>query len=758
MTTKPDELAPRRLLRRLRDVMASSGNAQRRLDDVTNIIAADLIAEVCSVYLLRAGEVLELFASKGLKPTAVHRTRLRLGEGLVGHIAATAKPLNLADAQTHPDFAYRPETGEEIFHSLLGVPILHGGHMVGVLVVQNQTRRLYSEIDLELLQTIAMVLAELVAGGELVPKDELFSVEGNVVLPIRLGGVALNPGLAMGQAILHQPRIELREMIAEDPIREHARFEESLGKFHSALDELVAAADIVTGSEHHEILESYRMFTKDRGWLGRIGEAIESGLTAEAAVQKVQEETRVRMEAITDPIIREKLYDLDDLANRLIQHLTGQESTAAGADLPDDVVLVARNMGPAELLDYDPKKLRALVLEGGSATSHVAIVARTLNIPVLARVKGALAKIDPLEPVIVDCDGSQVFVRPGEDVQQTFAESMRVLAERQALYAAIRHKPAITADDVSISLNLNAGLLIDLGHLEESGADGIGLYRTEILFMIRPRFPSTDEQTELYRRILDQAGEKPVTFRTLDIGGDKLLPYFYADQGSEENPAMGWRALRIALDRPQLLRQQARALLRAAAGRRLRVMFPMVAEVAEYMAARKLLEMEVSRAKRQGEKLPDKIEVGAMLEVPALFWQLPALLAHSDFLSVGSNDLLQFFFANDRGNPRLSERYDSLSPASLTFLHTLVQKCDSAKVPLALCGEMAGRPLDAMALLGLGFRSLSMAPSAIGPVKTMTHDLRLAELSSYMETLYSLPDHSVRNKLRAYALDHGIPT
>ncbi len=756
MTTKADELAPRRLLRRLRDVMASSGKAQQKLDSVVTLIAADMVAEVCSTYLCRAGEVLELFASKGLKPTAIHHTRLRLGEGLVGHIAATAKPLNLADAQTHPDFAYRPETGEEIYHSLLGVPILHGGRVVGVLLVQNRSRRLYSEVDLELLQTIAMVLAELAASGDLVPRDELFPVEGNVVLPLRLEGTPLNPGLAMGSAVLHQPRIELRDLVAEDPEKERARFEEALDKFHSALDELLTAADIVIGSEHREILETYRMFAQDRGWLGRINEAIGSGLTAEAAVQKVQEETRVRMESITDQVIREKLHDLDDLAHRLIQHLTGQENTAATADLPDDVVLIARNMGPAELLDYDSQKLRALVLEEGSPTSHVAVVARTLDIPVLARVKGVLEKVDPLEPVIVDCDNAQLFVRPSEDVQQTFAESMRVLAARQARYAETRHLPAVTADGVSVSLNMNAGLLVDLKDIEARGADGIGLYRTEILFMVRPRFPNVEEQTELYRSILDQAGDRPVTFRTLDIGGDKRLPYFLADSDIEENPAMGWRALRIALDRPQLLRQQARALLHAAAGRRLRVMFPMVAEVAEYMAARKLLEMEVSRARRRGEKLPDKIEIGAMLEVPALFWQLPTLLKHVDFLSVGSNDLFQFFFASDRGNPRLSGRYDVLSPASLSFLHALVRQCDARNVPVGLCGEMAGQPLDAMVLLGLGFRILSMPPPAIGPVKAMVLSLRLAELAGYLETLGDLPDHSLRDKFRAYAMDHEV--
>lgn len=756
MMTKADDLAPRRLLRRLRDVMASSGSAQQRLDDVVSLIAGEMVAEVCSTYLLRAGEVLELFATKGLKAAAIHHTRLRLGEGLVGHIAATARPLNLADAKAHPDFAYRPETGEEIYHSLIGVPILHGGRVVGVLVVQNRSRRLYSELDLELLQTVAMVLAELAAGGELVPKDERFSVEGNVVLPMRLKGTPLNPGLAMGQAVLHQPRIEIRDLIGEDPETERARFEEALGNFHSTLDELLTAADIVIGREHREILETYRMFAQDRGWLGRINEAIGSGLTAEAAVQKVQAETRVRMESISDTVIREKLYDLDDLAHRLIQHLTGQQSTSDAADLPDDVVLVARNMGPAELLNYDPKKLRALVLEEGSTTSHVAVVARTLDIPILARVKGALEKIDPLEPVIVDCDNAQVFIRPSEDVQQTFAESMGVLAAREARYAKIRDLPAKTADGVPVTLNLNAGLLIDLKYMEERGADGIGLYRTEILFMTRPGFPSVEEQTELYRGILDQAGEKPVTFRTLDIGGDKRLPYFSADSGSEENPAMGWRALRIALDRPQLLRQQVRALLHASAGRQLRVMFPMVAEVAEYMAARKLLEMEVSRARKRGEILPDKIEVGAMLEVPALFWQLPTLLKHVDFLSVGSNDLFQFFFANDRGNPRLSGRYDVLSPGPLSFLRALVQQCDASGMPLALCGEMAGNPLDAMVLLGLGFRSLSMPPPAIGPVKAMALSLHLAELSSYLETLGGLPDHSVRDKLRAYALDHKV--
>ncbi|MGH6959008.1 MAG: putative PEP-binding protein, partial [Dongiaceae bacterium] len=605
----------RLLLRRLRDVMAGGGSAQDRLGKVVTIIAGDMVAEVCSAYIMRAGEVLELFATRGLKPEAVHKTRLRVGEGLVGDIAAHARPLALAEAQSHPNFAYRPETGEEIYHSLMGVPILRGGRVLGVLVVQNRTPRHYTDEEVETLETVATVLAELVAGGELVGPDEMQPTEGIGLLPIRLEGIALNDGLAIGLAVLHEPRILLRQMVAEDPRQELERLLGAVATMQSALDDMLAASDLAQGGEHRDILETYRMFAEDRGWLGRIAEIIKTGLTAEAAVQKVKDDTRARMDQIVDPYLRERLLDLEDLANRLIRHLMGNGTPVPAEALPEDVILVARDMGPAELLDYDRRRLRGLVLEEGSATSHVAIVARALDVPVLGRVGNLLRRVEPKDPVILDGDNGQLFVRPGEDIRQAFAESIRVRAQRRAMFAATRELPAVTRDGVPISLNINAGLLIDMPHLAECGADGVGLYRTEIPFMVRSEFPDVAAQTELYRKVLEYAGDKPVVFRTLDVGGDKVLPYWSG--ASEENPAMGWRAIRIALDRPMMLRLQLRALIGAAGERPLYIMFPMISQVGEFDAARRILDLELGRARRVGMPSPSAVRVGAMFEVPA---------------------------------------------------------------------------------------------------------------------------------------------
>lgn len=499
----------RRLLKRLRDLMASSGTGQERLNQVARIIAADFVAEVCSIYLMRAGEVLELFATQGLKQAAVHKTRLRVGEGLVGDIAAHARPLALSDAQSHPNFAYRPETGEEIFHSLLGVPILRGGRVLGVLVVQNRTFRDYEEEEIETLQTVVMVLAELVASSALISPAEMQRTEGLALLPVRLDGLRLNEGIAIGRAVLHKARVTIRQMVAENAAAELTRLRQAVTSMHSAIDDLLAASGFAEGDEHREILESYRMFAEDRGWLGRIADAIDTGLTAEAAVQKVQDDTRARMLQVTDPYLRERLADLDDLANRLLRHLVG-ETSAATAELPEDAVLIARSMGPAELLDYERRHLKAVVLEEGSPTSHVAIIARALGLPMVGRVKDALAQIEPGDPMIVDGQNAQIILRPGDDVRAAFVAVMEAQAQRRASYSALRDLASVTRDGVAVSLNLNAGLLVDLDHLEETGADGVGLYRTEIPFMIRNSFPGVEAQTDLYRRILERTGGRPV--------------------------------------------------------------------------------------------------------------------------------------------------------------------------------------------------------------------------------------------------------
>jgi len=740
------------LLKRLRDTMARGGTPEETLGEVVRLVANEMVAEVCSIYLLRAGEVLELFATQGLNPSAVHRTRLRVGEGLVGDIAAHARPLALADAQNHPQFAYRPETGEEIYHSLAGVPIVRANRVHGVLVVQNRTRRQYDEEEIETLQTIAMVLAEMVAAQHIVSPNEMQQVDGLGLLPLRIDGVQLTPGVAIGRAVLHEPRIVIQKVVAEDSAAEQIRFDEALSAVRDDVDRMLEAHDMQSG-EQREILETFRMFIDDRGWIERVREAIATGLTAEAGVQRAFDDVRARLGQSSDPYIRERLSDLQDLTNRVQLRLTGRAGLDPSA-LPEDMIVIARDMGPAELLDYDRARLRGLVLEEGSAMSHVAIVARALDIPVVGRAPDVLSRVEPGDPIVVDGDHAQVLVRPAEEVVQTIHAAIEARIERQRKYAALRDLPPATRNQARIGLYMNAGLLIDMQHLDETGADGVGLYRTEIPFMVRSEFPDVDAQAWLYSRVLDVADGKPVTFRTLDVGGDKVLPYVGAF--GDDNPAMGWRAIRIGLDRPAMLRRQLRALIQAANGRPLSVMFPMIAEVSELTGARKLLDLELDRAKRRGLTLPERLRVGVMFEVPALAWQLDSLLPHVDFISIGTNDLLQFLYAADRGNSRLAGRYDPLSPALLRLLHFVVEKARPAGVDLAVCGEMAGRPVEALALLAIGVRTLSMSPGAIGPVKAMVRSLDLDEASGFVASVLSQPDRPLRETLRLFAADHAV--
>jgi phosphotransferase system enzyme I (PtsP) len=744
---------PRLLLKRMREIMAERIAAQSRLDKIVTLIAANMVAEVCSVYLLRPGRQLELFSTEGLNKAAVHKTRLKIGEGIVGDVAQNARPLNLPDAPSHPSFSYRPETGEDPYQSMLGVPILRSGRTLGVLAVQNATHRLYGDEEVEALQTVAMVLAEMVVSGQLV---DLAEIDDGLKRdrPWRGHGTAFCEGIAMGRAVLHEPRVHVEKLIADDIAEERLKLERGVAELRAAIDAMLAAEDSVIAGETRDVLEAYRMFANDRGWLQRLREAVNSGLTAEAAVERVQNDTRARMMRQTDPLIRERLHDFDDLANRLLRHLAGKADTSAHDALPADTILFARSMGPAELLDYDRSKIKGLILEEGSPTSHVSIVARALDIPLIGRIEGVLDQVEANDWVIADGDTADLYLRPSHEVREVYRHKLALRAQRQATFAAMRTRPAVTKDGEVIRLLMNAGLIVDLPHMEETGAEGIGLFRTELQFMIAHAMPRLQNLIDLYKSVLDAANGKPVVFRTLDLGGDKVLPY--ARPLEEENPALGWRAIRMTLDRPALLRYQIRALLAAAKGRDLDLMFPLVAEVAEFKQARELVNRELDRLARLKLQPPRKVRVGTMLEVPSLAFQLPALLATADFISVGSNDLMQFFFASDRGNPRLGSRYDLLSPPMLSFLKTIVDAAKVRGVPVTLCGEMAGRPLEAMALIGLGFRSLSMAPASIGPVKQMVIGLNSGRLSAFMADLFGRSDHSLREQLRHFAVSENL--
>ena len=747
---------PRVLLRRLREVMAEPVSAQDRLNRIVVLIAANMVAEVCSLYVLRVDGTLELYATEGLNPESVHVTVLRQDEGLVGLVASEAKSLNLNDAQHHPAFAFRPETGEEIYHSFLGVPILRAGNTLGVLVVQNRAQRTYSEDEEEALQTTAMVLAETIASGELSALAKP-GLEPAAHRPLQLEGLSISDGIGLGHVVLHEPRVVVTKLIADEPKKELERLDTALNTLRADLDVMLERRDVADGGEHRDVLEAYRMFAHDRGWMHKMNEAVMTGLTAEAAVERVQSDNRARMMRQTDPYLRERLHDLDDLANRLMRQLVGRDHAPRREELPDNAILVARAMGPAALLDYDRKKLRGLVLEEGGPTSHVSIVARALGIAAVGQIANATGIVDPGDAIIVNGTMGHVYVRPTADVEKNYADRVRLRARRQAQYAELRDKPTVTKDGEKIALLLNAGLLVNLPHIAETGAAGIGLFRTELQFMVAHDMPRAAEQLRLYRDVLNAAGKRPVTFRTLDIGGDKVLPYLRFED-DEENPALGWRAIRLGLDHPDLLTTQIRALLDAAADRELRIMFPMVTTVGEFDQAKILVERELTQLRRDGHTLPARVHVGVMVEVPALLYQLDELLTRVDFVSVGSNDLMQFMFAADRSNTHVSSRFDPISPPFLRALKTIADKGRAANKPVTLCGELASQPIGALALVAIGYRSMSVSGSAVGPVKAMLLDLDTRKVTALINPLLdgTKQKDTVRQALEAFAQAEGL--
>lgn len=735
---------PRVLLRQIREVMASDAPVQARLDQVVKSIARLMVTEVCSVYLRRDTGEMELFATQGLSPEAVHKTRLKLGEGLVGEVVRSAEPVSLSDAPSHPNFSYRPETGEDPYSAFLGVPLLRGGRVVGVLVVQNQTSRVYGEDEVEDLQTIAMVLAEVVAGVE-DAIDTLGEVDVSPHRPERLKGQRFSDGLAMGQAVLHEPPIAAARIVADDPAVEETRLQEGLGRLRDQIDDLLSVSHLSGPSI--EVLETYRMFADDRGWVRSLEEAVRGGLSAEAAVDRARTQHRARFAAAKDPYIRERLHDLEDLANRLLRVLAGEQTNRR--DLPDNAVLVARTLGPADLLEYPPGSLKGLLLEEGSSASHAALVARALEIPCVGRLAGIRDLLTEGDLVIVDGESGEAFLRPRPDVVEAVKSRLVMHEARRADIAVLRDQPAVTLNGTRITLLTNAGLVSDLAALDATGADGVGLFRTEFQFMVQDRMPGLEAQAALYGEILDAANGRPVTFRTLDIGGDKVVTFL--QEGREENPALGRRSIRIGLDRPPLLRMQLRALLLASQGRELRVMFPLIASVDEFVRAKALVDVECDWARRRGRSLPSALRIGAMIEAPALLWHLDALLHQTDFVSVGTNDLMQYMFAADRTNPMVADRYDTLSPPFLNALAQIQSACAVSGTPVSVCGEMAGRPLEAFALIALGFQRLSAPAAGVGLVKRMILSLDLERARRMVAPLLSRSNGSVRGEIESLA-------
>jgi phosphotransferase system enzyme I (PtsP) len=739
------------LLTRLRATLAEPGGGQERLDRIVRLVAEGLVAEVCSVYLRREDQYLELSATEGLKPESVHLSRLRFGQGLVGKIAETAEPISTRDALHTRGFRYLPETGEEVFTSFLGVPIQRLGEVLGVLVVQNREAREYTDDEVYALEVIAMVIAEMTELGAFVGPGPMEARPHKQ--PFFARGLVGQEGVAEGTVVLHEPQILVSEPISDDPERETARLRVAIEGLRAEVDEMLAADYLSGGGEHHDVLNAYRMFAYDKGWVRRMESSIDTGLAAEVAVEKEQSATRARMSRAADPYIRERLHDLDDLSNRLLRLLSGN-SQRNGRELPDDAILVARNIGPGELLDYG-RRLRGVVLEEGSVGSHAAIVARALAIPLIIQAGRITREAMNGDAILVDGDLGHVHLRPEDNVAKAFREKVDMLHEAQQAYAALRDKPARTRDGVTLGLYMNAGLMADLPSLPKCGALGVGLFRTELQFLVRTSIPPRAELAALYSRILDSAREKPVVFRTLDIGSDKVLPYM--KRADEPNPALGWRAIRIGLDRPGIMRMQVQALLRGAKGRALTIMFPFVTEAREFEAARELVLQEVARERTLERIVPRELKIGAMLETPSLAYAPDRFFQLTDFVSVGGNDLKQFFFAADRENELVRRRYGMLSMSFLQFLEQIVRRCAEHGTPLSFCGEDAGKPVEALGLAAIGFRSLSMRPASIGPVKALLRQVDLASVREAIECARSAGEPSARPAIEAWLQRAGVP-
>ncbi len=726
------------ILQKIQHDISASTETSVKLNRVMELIAQGFNADACACYITVDDIYLELFCKHGIEDE--YKGNIRYGETITGEIAEQRCSISKTDS-SHPTFK-----------SALGSPMLRWNKTAGVILIINKQEKQYSEEETSMLETIAMFLTTFFSTEEInAYKKKLIKSRG-LNLKDRLKGVVLNKGFGIGCAVVHQRRQALVKIFAEDKNIELARLEDAKTRMNKNLDEKFNATRLGIG-EHTDILETYRMFAKDKGWYKKISDNIEIGLTAEAAIEKAYEDMWNRLSISTDSYLRERLLDLRDVADRLQLFLSGDNNTNI-ENTNEDIIIVAQTMGPADLMDYDYTKIRGLIIEDGTPTMHVAIVAKALNIPVIAKIHGIFKDVKDGELLGIDGREGYVYINPANDIKEKFQSRQKDLSMVLKQLDKLKRYPNKTLDGVKIKLNINIGLDFDMDYLESTKCDGIGLYRTEIPFMSSDKMPDVNEQIAFYKKLIDRANNKSVIFRSLDVGSDKLLPYW--NDMDEDNPAIGWRSIRITLDRRAILRKQMKAFIRAAAGKELKVMFPMIASLDEFLEAKETLLLEFEKEKRKQMPVPKSIKIGLMIEVPSVIFQLDEILKHADFISVGTNDLAQFMFACDRGNPRLTDRYDVLSAPFLRVLREIIKKANKANVPCSVCGEMASNPIEALVLIGLGYRNLSVAGSAYSNIKNMIRSLRVQDISDYIQVLLKSPKRTLRPQLLSYAFDHAI--
>ncbi len=741
-------------LRNLVQEAAIASSPQKRVRGIVERVKATMGVAVCSLYLVDERDVLTLVATEGLNPASVGKVKLHLGEGLVGRIAQTQHPLNLESASQDPHFRYFPETGEERFEAFLGTPVIHAGRLVGVLVIEQQERRKFSEEEESFLATVA---AHLGAANPIEFQLALGSQEpgGRAHPTRRLKGLSGAPGVGIGRVVL---LLSDGEDLMSVPDRESRGEEIERQQFRDAvaatLEDLAEGqrkvADHVPG-ELADVFGAYQMILKGANLSAEVERGIAAGQTAASALRTVVAGYAARFEAVEDEYLRSRGEDIHNLGSQIFAHL--QDSCPIEIAEGEKVVLFGRLVSIADIAAHPIENLAGIVSMEGSALSHTAVLAKALGLPAVMGV-GYVADLPEEEPVIVDGHQGQVLLAPSPAVLEEFS---RLIEREQSLLqdlAKLKDLPAETPDGFRVHLYANTGLLADMTPGLRHGAEGIGLYRSEIPFLVRESFPSEDDQYEVYRTVLEFYAGKPVCMRTLDVGGDKPLPYYLVE---ENNPALGWRGVRFTLDNSAIFLTQIRAMLRASSGiDNLQIMLPMVSSVSEVDAFAVLLESARQQLREEGI-VTGHPKVGIMAEVPAVIPILPFLKGKIDFVSIGSNDLSQYLLAIDRDNPRVAERFDHLHPAILHAIEEIVSHTRVLGIPLSVCGEMASDPHAVVLLLGMGIESLSMSAFSIPRIKWLLRSVprEAAEHQLGLAKRHAEPAR-IRAQIREFISEQGL--
>lgn len=742
------------LLRRIMEEVNSAGDLDQVLELIVQRVKSTMSADVCSIYLRDLGENLVLMATNGLNPSAIGRVRLAPGQGLVGLVAERAEPVNLDNATADPHYVFFPETGEERYPSFLGVPIIHQRKVLGVLVVQRHTSAQFDTDQEAFLITVGAQLASTIAHAEAIGESSHIG-SASLAQGKPIQGLAGAPGVAFGTAVVVYPPADLDaipDRIISDVDTEQKIFLDAVASVQDDLRDLKLRMHDVLSAEERALFDAYQLMLGSDALVEGAMDKIRGGNWASGALRQTIDEYVHLFDGMDDLYIKERAEDVKDLGRRVLSYL--QQGGRSGYEVPRGAILVGDIISASMLAEVPVGNLAGVVSRRGSSASHVAILARAFNVPaVMGASDLPISQIDGKE-LVVDGYQGRIYISPPEPISQEYRRLQQEEEELGVELAGLTALPAQTPDGTTIHLYANTGLIADVTPAINSGAEGVGLYRTEFPFMIRERFPSESEQTDIYRQVLEAFAPRPVTLRTLDVGGDKALPYFPIE---EENPFLGWRGLRITLDHPEIFLVQVRAMMRANAGLgNTRILLPMVTTIDEVDAALSLIRRAYQELRDTGLDI-DMPQIGVMIEVPSAVYQISSLARRADFISVGTNDLSQYLLAVDRNNPRVANLYDGLHPSVLKVLIEIIDRCKEAGKPVNICGEMAADPYAVVLLLGMGVDSLSVSAASISRVKYIIRNLSQAAARDVLKiAMEHEHGHSIRQYVHGVLVEHGL--